>query len=218
MKKHTIAYIDEDQKDVTRFQRRVHKTFDVLGFMPRPDLDDFVIELLTSGAKAFVVDFRLSVYRENVEGHISYNGAELVERILSIRKGFPCFVLTSFDDEAIQEIGDVNYVYPKEIVIGNKKIGQVTLAEKIRVQIEHYESNVIKNSNRFYELVEKSEDNSLSEEEENELLKLDSFLESTINDHDSLSDEKKNKLAIGKLNELINSTNSLLEELRSKDS
>ncbi len=212
MKKHKVAYIDEKRSDIDRFQRRVYETLDVLPFVPKPNLDEFVQELLNSGAEAFVVDFRLNEYRVDVEGPITYNGSKLIEKILAFRKGFPCFVLTSFDDHAIQEMEDVNYVYPKKILVD--PLGKTTFAEKIRIQIEHYQATLRKNSERFEMLVERSRTQELTEAEESELLKLDSFLESVLDDRESLPPEKKSQLAVGKIDELIYSTHKLLEILK----
>lgn len=212
MKKHTVAYIDERSSDIRKFQRRVHDILEVVDFMPKPNLDEFVQELLNSGAEAFVVDFRLNEYRTETKGPITYNGSELIEKILEVRKGFPCFILTSFDEDAVQQIVDVNYVYPKDIL--DKPLGKITLAEKIRIQIEHYQANLAKQDKRFQALLAKSDHEGLTEAEENELLRLDSFLESTLDDRESLSQEKKNQLALGKIDELIHSTQELLKALK----
>ena len=212
MIKHKIAYIDEEEDAIIRFQQKTHEVFDVLPFFPKPDLNAFVDELLNSGAKAFVADFRLNEYRTSVTEQITYTGAELIESILAIRKGYPCIVLTAYDEDATRRMNDVNYVYPKNIL--NKPPGRVTLPEKLRIQIEHYQANIENKNRRFYELLEKSETQALSEAEENELLKLDSFLESALNNRKSLSPEKKSRLALGKVEELLNSTNELLKALK----
>jgi hypothetical protein len=218
MKKHKVAYVDEERSAINTFQRQVHETLDVLEFIPKPDLDEFVQELLNSEAEAFVVDFRLNVGRIDVEGPITYNGSELVEKILAVRKGFPCFVLTGYDEDAVQQTTDVNYVYSKDILEPGKQPGNITLAEKIRVQIEHYQANLKKQNERFEALLHKSETQGLTEAEENELLKLDSFLESVLDDRESLAPEKKNEIAVGKIEELINSTQELLNVLRNEGS
>ncbi|NJO18503.1 MAG: hypothetical protein HC877_23060 [Thioploca sp.] len=171
-------------------------------------------ELLNSGAEAIIADHRLNEYRDEVAGPIDYTGTQLLERIWEIRKGFPGIVLTSHDDDAVQAIENVNYVYSKEILFTDKPVGQVTLAEKIRIQIEHYQATLAKKSARFHELLEKSDTGELTEAEENELLNLDSFLESRLNNHNALPPEKKSKLAVGKLDELLNSTTELLKALK----
>jgi hypothetical protein len=217
MIKHRVAYIDENPDDSRKFQRHVAETLSVLVFLPEPNLDEFVEKLINSDADAFVVDFMLNEYRIAVQEHITYTGAELLDKILEIRRGFPCFLLTSFDNHAVQMIGDVNYVYNKEIINPEQQSGGITLAEKIRIQIEHYKKDIEKVNDRFHELLNKSNEQDLTELEENELLKLDTFLESTINDYQALPLEKKNKLAVGRTNELIISTNELIALLKNKN-
>lgn len=211
IEKHIIAYVDEQNKEIRNFKRQTYKTLNVLGFLPKKDLNEFVEELLESGVEAIVADFRLNEYRDDVKEPINYTGSELIEKVLERKKDFPCFVLTSFDDHAASETRDVNYVYSKEIL---KSEGKITFAEKIRLQIEHYQSMLKEKDDRFHELLEKSEKQELSEEEENELLKLDSYLESAIDDRASLPKEKKDRLAFGKIEDLIESTNELLHKLK----
>jgi len=217
MIKHKIAYIDEERSAIIRFQSRVSQTLEVIGLLPEPNLDEFIIELLNSGVEAFVVDFNLGEYRTDVRGPIQYNGAELVEKILQIRKGFPCFVLTSYDSDAVHTMQDVNYVYPKDILVPGKRPVQLELAEKVRIQIEHYQEMLEDTNTRFHELLDLSETRQLTEKEENELLRLDSFLESALDDRTALAQEKKNHIATGRIDELIDMTSKLLQELQGGD-
>ncbi len=220
MKKHKIAYIDERKQDIKFFKRQVFGAFDVSGYLPKPGLDDFVEDLLSSGVEAIVADFRLNEYREDVKEPIDYTGADLIKKVLEMRRDFPCFVLTSYDDHAIQETRDVNYVYSKDLIkLDPKKprVGKTTLLEKIRIQIEHYQSTLEEKAARFDQLLKENQTRDLSEKEESELLKLDAFLESALHDHNALPPEKKNQLAVGKIDELIDSTNRLLDILKKRE-
>jgi hypothetical protein len=215
MNKRRIAYIDENRDEISKFQRRVYDAFDVLEFLPKGDFDNFVDELLDSGAEAFVSDFYLNEYRNDVKEAIQYSGADLIEKLLNIRRDFPCFVLTSHDNAAIDRMTDVNYVYSKEVLTEDKQTEK--FIGKIRAQIEHYNTNIELFSNRFFDLQEKSMERDLTEDEENELLALDTILENSLNKSRALPAEKKNQLAIGKINELLSSTNELLNLLRDRN-
>jgi len=216
MNKHKIAYIDESRDDIAKFQRRVYDAFDVLVFLPKGDFNSFVEELLNSDAEAFISDFRLNEYRNDVKEAIGYSGADLIEALLRMRNEFPCFVLTSHDSDAIQHMTDVNYVYSKEILtIDMGKQGEKFI-EKIRVQIEHYNTNINLFSDRLFDLQLLSTERDLTEDEENELLILDTFLENSLNRRNALPPEKKTQLAVGKINELLTSTNELLDLLRDR--
>jgi len=216
-RRHLIAYIDEDRDAIDRFRGRVYESLDVIPFLPKPELDEFVDELFNSGAEAFVVDFRLNEYRDDDRDPVNYDGIELIEKIWRIRNGFPCFVLTSYDGAAVEEMYDVNFVYPKDILTSDKQAGQVSFAEKIGTQIEHYQAALEKKDERFHQLLEKSEIEQLTEDEENELLDLDSFLERSLNNQNALQPEKKKRFAIGRIDELLKSTNELLNVLKRKE-
>lgn len=217
MNKYKIAYIDESLDELQKFQRRVHESFDVLAFLPKGDFDEFVDELLNSGAEAFVSDFRLNEYRSDVKESVSYTGGKLIESLLSVRHEFPCFVLTSYDSDAIQHVTDVNYVYSKEVLAMDMGKQGEKFIEKIRVQIEHYNKNISLFSDRFFDLQAQSVERDLTEDEENELLALDTFLENSINRRNAIPPEKKSQIAIGKIDELLSSTNELLKLLRERN-
>lgn len=214
MNKHKIAYIDESLYELKKFQRRVYEAFDVQVFLPKGDFESFVDELLNSGAEAFISDFRLNEYRNDVKESIQYTGGKLIETLLSVRHEFPCFVLTSYDSDAIQHMTDVNYVYSKEILATDMGKQGEKFIEKIRVQIEHYNNNINLFSDRLFDLQAQSAERDLTEEEENELLALDTFLENSINRRNAIPPEKKNQLALGRINDLLTSTNELLKLVR----
>jgi hypothetical protein len=50
--------------------------------------------------------------------NISFDGLELVKEILDETPQFPCFILTSFDSEAVTQGEDVNIVYIKGLMNG----------------------------------------------------------------------------------------------------
>jgi DNA-binding NarL/FixJ family response regulator len=214
MKTHRIAYIDEQKKEIRKFQRKLEGTFDVVGMLPKEDLDDFVEDILKSGVSAVVVDHKLSEYRVDVTHPVRYDGVELVNTILEIRSEFPCFVLTSFDEEAIQESKDVNLIYPKDSL--DMKVGETTFPEKVRVQIEHYQARLKNWSDEFDSLVKKAETKKLTEAEEQRLLELDSFLEAALNKKTSVAATSKQQSGMTKLSKLIKSTDQLIKELRKR--
>lgn len=90
-------------------------------------------------------------------------------------------------------------------------------AVHIRGAEEHYQATIESKAKKLHALVEKSGQQVLSEEEETELLKLDTFLESALHDHTALPLEKKNQLAVGRVEELISATDELLRTLKGGD-
>lgn len=108
----TIVYVDENDDaredfyiDATR--SRLFK--DVIILPPSAELNEMINELLGREFEALITDFRLAD-----AGPVNYDGSVLVERFLEVRSGFPCFIRTSYDDEAVATAADVNRVYSKE--------------------------------------------------------------------------------------------------------
>jgi len=210
MERHRIVYIDEQKSEGRKFQRHF-KDFDVEVWLPEEDLDNFIEKILSMNFKAIIVDYLLDEYKEDLNYKIVYNGADLLDRIRDHKANFPCIVLTSYDNDAMQQISDVNYVYPKAQL--NETQGKVSLQERVRIMIEHYENKLKKAENRFQELLTKQKNQILSENEANELLKLDTFLEESLDKESALTKEKKQEIAIGTISDLLNSTKNLLTQL-----
>lgn len=211
LKKHRILYIDEQKSEARKFKRRF-KDFIVESWLPEANLDLFVEKILASNFMGIIVDFLLSEHREDIDYHVPYNGAVLVDAIWEKRAHFPCIVLTSFDNDAVDTISDINYVYSK--ILLNQDLGKVPLQEKMRIMIDKYEKNIEEKEKRFHELLAKMDKQQLTEAEENELLKIDSFLEESLGKNSSLPEEKKKAISIDKIVELIDSTNNLIEQLK----
>lgn len=108
----TIVYIDEDddaREDFYIDATRSGLFNDVIILSPSPDLNEMVGELLNLKFEALISDFRLAD-----AGPVNYDGSLLVESFIEVRSGFPCFIRTSYDDEAVAKAADVNRVYSKD--------------------------------------------------------------------------------------------------------
>jgi len=110
MAKFNIAYIDESGADTRRFQRFAFSYFDVSPIAPKPVLKDTIKEVMDSNCDAVIADFDLA----EQDPTIHYDGTDLVRAVLKKREGFPVFILTSFEDDAISKGDDVNIVYEKK--------------------------------------------------------------------------------------------------------
>jgi hypothetical protein len=212
MSKPAIAYVDEEKKEIYKFQRKFAHNFDVLPLLPDKDISILIERIFKSGAKALITDFNLAQYRKDVKHVVPYDGVKLVESIREVRHAFPCFVLTSFDTDAIQRAEDVNLIYPKEIL--NTKIGETSLPDKVSVQIEHYIAHLHSCSEEFNQLAEKQRNSELTESEEARFLELDTVLENSLNAKKAVASTAKESTGIKKLTKLLKSTDLLIEELR----
>jgi len=216
MAKYKILFVDEVEADIRRFQRYVHrkdteKKFELIVKIPENTLENFMNEIVDENFDAIITDHKL--HEENA--NISFDGIDLVREILSSKIGFPCFVLTSFDDEAVIHGDDVNIVYIKGLMDrdGENK-AHATFLDKIENQIKHYRKRIQNAENELLSLIEKSKKTSLNAQEEARLLELDTFIEKSTNQPSSLPKHLKSTKNLDELHKMINSTDVLLAELR----
>lgn len=139
MAQYKILYVDEVESERNRFLRYIHKNDDEKEFVtdalePLPKLEEFLEIILNNNYDAIITDHKLS----EANPHIQYDGLELVEAILKNRIDFPCFVLTSFDDDAVRDGDDVNIVYIKGLMT-NEEGHLAKFIYKIKNQIKHHQ-------------------------------------------------------------------------------
>ena len=69
---------------------------------PLATVDEMLQRIEELSPDAVVTDFRLNEMRIDIHYNVKYNGIDLINAIREQREGFPCFVITSFDDEAVK--------------------------------------------------------------------------------------------------------------------
>jgi hypothetical protein len=219
MDKYKILFVDEVAADIRRFQRYVHKNdtegkFELITKTPENTLENFLDEIKGENFDAIITDHKL--HEENA--NITFDGIELVRAINSIKSFFPCFVLTSFDDEAVENGDDVNIVYVKGIMdpLGESK-SHATFLFKIENQIKHYKKKILEAEEKLDELINLSHERDLSAAEEEKLLEYEKFIENTTDKKVSIPKHIKERETLDKIHHLIENTDKLLETLN-KDS
>jgi hypothetical protein len=172
MSKYKVAYIDESDIDIRRFQRFARNYLEVIPFKPNRDMEITVAEVLESKVDAIIADFDLSEQDETIH----YNGDELMNSILDERELFPVFILTSYEDDAVSQGEDVNIVYEKSEMANGEKF-----LKRVITQIEKYYKRLDEAEKRLLELIDKGQQTQLDAKEEKELSDLDSFIEKSLN-------------------------------------
>jgi len=216
MAEYKILFVDEVESDIRRFQRYVHrkdidKKFNLIVEIPENTLDNFMNKISNENFDAIITDHKL--HEENA--NISFDGIDLVREILKDKMDFPCFVLTSFDDEAVIHGDDVNIVYIKGLMDkdGENK-AHATFLDKIENQIKHYRKRIEDSETELLELIEKSNEQVLNAQEEARLIELDTFIEKSTNQKSSLPEHLKGTKNLDELHKMIDSTDALLTELQ----
>ena len=216
MAEYKILFVDEVDADIRRFQRYVHKNdidnqFNLITMTPENSLENFMKKIKNENFDAIITDHKL--HEENA--NISFDGIELVREIFKEKVGFPCFVLTSYDDEAVENGDDVNIVYIKGLMDkdGENK-AHATFLTKIENQIKHYRKKIEDAQTQLLELINKSKEIPLNANEESKLLELDTFIEKATSRASSIPEHLKGTKNLDELHKMIDSTDKLLEELK----
>jgi DNA-binding NarL/FixJ family response regulator len=205
MTKYKILFVDEVEADIRRFQRYVHKKdidnkFNLIVEIPENTLENFMDKISNENYDAIITDHKL--HEENA--NISFDGLDLVREILKDKIDFPCFVLTSFDDEAVVNGDDVNVVYIKGLMDkdGENK-AHATFLDKIENQIKHYKKRIKDSENELLELINKSNQENLNATEEAKLLELDTFIEQSTSQPSALPSHLKGTKNLNELHKMI---------------
>ncbi|MBK2258020.1 hypothetical protein [Francisella philomiragia] len=213
MNKYKILFIDEEEMERIDFRIYVEdndseKVFDLRTPEPGHILNDFVSTIINENYDAIITDHNL----KSSNSAIQYDGLMLVEAILEVRYNFPCFILTSYEDDAIRDGKDVNIVYIKDIMVPEEeKNHQVKFIDRVKNQIEHHRKKIKDIEDEIKVLVARKD---LNADEEIRLLELDSTLEKMTNQPSSIPSKFKSKTNLEALHKLIDNTDQLLKSLK----
>ncbi|SIT13393.1 hypothetical protein [Belliella pelovolcani] len=217
MSKFKIAYIDESDEEIGKFQRFCFPTFEVIPITPKASIEETCLTILENHVDAVISDFEFS---EQVSD-IKYDGTDLINLFLSKREGFPVFIFTSYEPEAISKSDDVNIVYEK----GEKYLadgsGNITknqrLIERIKLQIEKYKHKLETDEKRLLELIAESKKRKLDALEKEELAELDSKIEKALDKESRISNLLRDDKEASELSQLLKKVDELAKSLGKKD-
>lgn len=206
--KFKIAYIDEDQSDIRRFQRFSYNFFEVVPIIPKDSIEETCNEILESHVDAIVSDFEFAEQISTVH----YNGTDLVSLFLKKREGFPVFILTSYEDDAISKGEDVNIIYEKKEMDEGEQF-----LERVKAQIEKYKHKLETDEKRLLELIAESKKRKLDALEREELAELDSKIEKALDKESRISNILRDDKEASELSELLKKVDELAKSLGKKD-
>ncbi|MDQ8205899.1 hypothetical protein QEH52_00120 [Coraliomargarita sp. SDUM461003] len=219
-----VLLIDESDEDMDRFldyieSQKMSDQLDVVKLLPLSGVDEMLDAIVEERPDAVVVDYKLNDLKTDIDYNVTFNGVDLVEAFLKIKKGFPCFVVTSFDHDAIGNSQDVNIVYSKDLYGRNftrnaQRDADNRLSLRILRQIEHYHARFAEYKAEYYELLEASRQGDLSATQEERIIELDTFFERSISDAASLPPVIKKRSFQDDLCEFIKKTDELIESVR----
>ncbi|EHO06995.1 hypothetical protein HMPREF9714_02846 [Myroides odoratimimus CCUG 12901] len=212
--KYKIAYIDEDKGWINTFYQTFKNDFDILRIEVNPEssIESILDLLLSSELNAIVTDYLLE---ENAE--VPFNGNKIVEEIKKIKPHFPIVMLTSFPTQAIGHTDDVHIIYNKNILSvenDREKEELEVFKTKIQSNISNYYKKIEDTNSKIEQLVEKRNSQGLDISEEEELTKLYILFDELNPEGKDLPANLIHRDSISKLNEFVNETKEILEELK----
>lgn len=221
---YNILFIDEEREVFDNFLDYVDeidtdKKFVILTEYPAKSINEMIAKVIEIAPDAIITDFQLNDKKTDIKYNVPYNGVNLIEKFLEIREDFPCFIITSFDDDAILISKDVNKIYIKEILHERclEKKAKANFLDRVEKQIEHYKSRLAKSEKRLQELLKLRKSKKTTLRDEEEIIALDSFLENSINRKESIPQALKENRNEEYLQVLLEKANLLINKLENKN-
>ncbi|HCI6220524.1 TPA: hypothetical protein NPO49_005065 [Klebsiella quasipneumoniae subsp. quasipneumoniae] len=218
-----ILFIDEETDAIDEFkdyadETTTSKQIQILDEFPLPSLDEMIEAIIKINPDAVITDFMLNEKKTSIKYGVEYNGIELVKKFTSIRDDFPCFVMTSFDDDAVKESDDVNIVYIKEILHSEKNSNvKASFLEKVVSQITHYRARIDHSEKELKQLIELRKLGKATIVDENRIIELDHFLEQSVDRQSSVPKEFKELSNTQRLQEILSKVDNLLSKIEKND-
>ncbi|MCY8147025.1 hypothetical protein [Bacillus inaquosorum] len=202
-----VGFIDDESANVRTVQRKTSSTdIKITPLNLKENIEEIIEQIIESKVQCILVDYKLNLTKPEIR----FNGADIVNELDKNIISFPSFILTGFEDDAENELIDINKIYKKEDYFKKPE----KLNRRIVKQIENYSERLRIAEEELLSLKKK---NSLSSKEEERLLELDSFLEKSINAKGSISKEIKRTSNIDRLDSLLDKTRRILEEVKKYD-
>lgn len=202
-----ILYVDEDQSDRREFKIYCKGEFEVVDIHPPATLDELLSIIDEVKPDALVTDYQLTENDETIE----YNGDDLATLFLRLREDFPVFLLTSYEDSAIDENLDPSFIYSKDVMSEIEVDKVVKFKVRVNRKIEVHRSKIDKLEEELLDL--KSRFKSLSEAEKAKLIKIDSEIERMLGSNYAIEEKVKDDIYMEGLNQLIEKADEILNRL-----
>lgn len=215
-KKYKILFIDEEESQQVLFLDYMESAADkveVKCLFPKKTEDEMIQAIDDERPDAIVIDHKLNEMKIDIKYNVSFNGTEIANLYQKIHPEFPLFIMTAYDDDAISVSKDVNVVYRKSILHSSPEEERVGFSIRIVEQISKYKKRLQDSQRELTELLQKREKNGLTLTEQDELVRLDSFLEKSLDSYTSLPDDLKTSQSLLILSDLIEKVDKVLEKL-----
>lgn len=210
-----VLFIDEEKEQQEFFEDYMDAApeLKVECVFPESELEDMIQRIDEIAPNAIVCDFLLNEIKVDIKHTVKYTGSDLVNEYQRQRPAFPCFVLTSHDDEAVVKSDDVNVVYIKDILHQNgEKAAKAKFYEKIYEQINKYHKEIGKAQKELSALLERKKNTGLTPDENERMVDLDDFLEKSLDSYSAMPKDLKRSETLDMLSQLIKDVDLLIAQ------
>lgn len=163
MIKYKIGYVDEDSRQVIKYERDFRTHFDVIGYDIKKgtELSDLLNQIYESDIDLLIVDYLMVD-----KGIVTFNGDEVVRQFEEIKPVFPVIIFTNEEGQAFPQVDNPNIIYDKSLV----KSDLEHLVEVFRKNIEVYKNYIGRRKTIINDLLVKGEEGGLTAEDKHVLL------------------------------------------------
>ena len=212
-----VLFIDEESTQHDEFKDHFEENWPEAVrecMFPAHTIEEMQDRIEKAHPDAIIVDYQLNDKKEDIDYNVGYNGVELLNAIHEQLADFPCFVITSYDGDAVGDSDDVNLVYVKKVLHFSSVDGEkVSFAQRVRSQIDKYRMRISNARKDLSNLIEKREKGKATVQDEERIVELDTFLERTYGKEDSVPIGLKQLSNLERLNVLIDKVDSLIDKL-----
>lgn len=212
--KYKIAYIDESDEWINTFYHTFKEDFEI--FKIKVDSESSIKSILLQIFEA-EVDCVVTDYLLDEEGNVDFNGNKIVDAMREIKPHFPITMLTSYEPQAISNMEDVHIINGKGDLDGESEEDLEILKGKIKSSIDSFYRKIEKTKKRIEALVKAKNENSLIPKEEEELTKLFILMDELEPGGKEIPANLIQHQSITKLNDFVNQTKEILNELKKKN-
>lgn len=168
------------------------------------EMDTTSIYIKQNGIDCLIVDYRLSSYAK-----VHYTGIDLTNYLQKLWRGFPIFVLTSYEDDLYaRELFDVYQVFTFDRYL-NDADERVELNTKIIEQILKYKKERIAWEQELEELLPQIGTSAIVD---SRIMELDGLIENSLDGLHSIPSGIKNQLSVPKIDCLLEKLDELLKK------
>lgn len=133
--KYNIGYLDEEELWQAQAIKRFGTEFNVKLIEIPISLSDIWTSIIDNELDALIVDFRLFE-----SGKVTYDGARVVSEIMKHNEHFPMFIMTSYENNAVEQSENVLIIRGKDVLTDDELFEKFVLV--LKTSISSYRKKV----------------------------------------------------------------------------